>query len=200
MTRKRKLLLGLLIAVSGLAADGLASAATLTVTPGSISAISANTLTFTGGGLTISCPFTINGTFGSPISSATLSDVTVGAITGGTPGTPCTGANAFIFLGFPWALRWTLVLNGDGSIDLRSAIRNLQAALNYPIAGICLYQGDLIASRRFASGTTQPLTLSQLDFASQTIPRQSGGILCPSSWGLTGFVRLGSTISASFAL
>jgi len=200
MRKFKALFVGALALVAFVAATSTASAATLTVSPTSITGTSANTLTFTGGGLTITCPFTLNGTLSSTITSATLTDVLIGNVTGGTPGSPCSGANSLSFLSFPWNILLSVVLNADGSIDVRIKFRDASFNLNVPIAGDCLYRGDVTATRRFASGTSQPLTLSQLDFASQTVPKASGGFLCPSSGGLTGSVALSSPLRINYAL
>lgn len=178
-----------LVVAAFTAAAGTASAATITPSTTAIRGVSAGTLTFTGGGLTITCPFTLNGTLGSSITSPSpVTNAVIGAVTGGTPGTPCTGANGLRFLNFSWTIEITIILSATG-VEVWTKFRNAQFLLDVPIAGSCLYAGDVVARRTFPAGTTRA-TLPQLDFAAQTVPKSSGGILCPSSGGLNGSVDL----------
>lgn len=203
----KALFVGVLALAAFAMAASTASAATATPSTTAISGVSANTLTFTGGGLTITCPFTLNGSLPSSISSTVLTDVTIGAVTSGAPGTPCTGASALAFLGLDpratpptsWTIRATIVLNADGTIDTSVIFKNAQFLLTVPIAGSCLYAGDVTATKRFPVGTN-PLTLAQLDFSQQEVPKVSGGILCPSRGGLNGAVDLQPDLSITLRL
>jgi len=187
MRTLRTLLLTTVVAASLAAMTSAATAATVNISPGgAFTATSANTLTFTGGGFTITCPFTLNGTLARSVIGAPNTDIAEGSITGATSG-PCTGANGISFLNFAWGLLVRIILNADGSITIILRIRAVSILLSVPLAGSCLYSGDLTST---ATTRSNPETLSTLTFPAQSIPKTSGGILCPSTGSISGTVAI----------
>ena len=182
------MLVGLLALAAALAASaGVSAAATATISPaGNITAGTVNTLTFSSGGFTFTCPFTLAGTLAGSAVGSVNTDILVGAIASAASPGSCVGANSLRMLTFPWNALMRIILNANGTITITRRIRGFQWLFDIPIAGSCLFAGDIDASATIARSGATVGSLS----IDQTQLKASGGILCPTNIGLRGTIGL----------
>jgi hypothetical protein len=197
MSKLRSIILGL-VAVSAFAAFASnASAATVTVTPGTFTASAANTLTLDPSGLGIACTFSLNGAISSPIVGATGTLLPVGTVSTGSSSGCLGGLFALTFLGLqnssPRGPGWQIT----GRIDLPGPTIKLlitgQFNLNV-IFGNCLYSGTIAATLNSAG--------NQLSFAAadNRLPLSSGSSACPNPGVLQGTMTVSPAQTINVAL
>jgi hypothetical protein len=193
----RALIVGVLAMAACAAAATSATAATATVSPGgAISAVAGGStvLTLTGGGFTITCPFTLRG---SIVTSAVVTrgvPVSIGSVTSGAAGT-CSGASSLGFL-FPTAWNIDAVFDLVGTnVVKRLIIRGAQFLLNVvPGVAECLFRSDVTSDATIpVAGNPIRTVLSTLNFASQNLPLAVDLTrlnVCPSFGSLQGSLDL----------
>jgi hypothetical protein len=163
-------------------ANAGAGAATLTASPGGLILASSLTRIEVAG---VSCNVGLRGTIRSEAISK-VNGETVGRITEAI--IPCEGTASARPLNLPWEIKFNSILGSLPSniTGVLMIIQNVQI-VSEGLFLACLYQGDvpvllgLTGNNPYNTGLLTPLTNS--------LPRVSGGFLCPSTISLTGEYR-----------
>jgi len=188
-TRKAAWIAALALAIGALGA-GTASAASFQFDPGGrITGTSLGVVTFSGSGITITCPVTLSGTVTSAVVEK-RSGATYGAVTSVRIGR-CSGGTVAV-LNLPWSVTYDSILG-----TLPSAVTGVALTVNgtgvaLTFSGItCLYGGTV--SSLLAVTGSNPYRTTLYTLPANSIPLVSGGFLCPRSGSMSGTFAISPT-------
>lgn len=185
MSRRTRLLAlaAMAIAAAALGA-GSAAASEFQFSPGgTITGTSLGPVTFSGSGITITCPLTLSGT----VTSARVpkvSGTSYGEVTSVTIGR-CTGGTASV-LSLPWPITYNAILGTLPNAVTGVALTVNRLGFQLSALGItCLYGGN-IATLLAVTGTNPYTTGLYAVPAGSSAPFVSGSFLCPRTGTMTG--------------
>ena len=185
MSRSTRLLAVAVAVIAAMAVgSGMAAAAEFQFSPGgTITGTSLGPVTFSGGGITITCPLTLRGT----VTSARVpkvSGTSYGEITSVTIGR-CSGGTASV-LNLPWPITYNAILGTLPNAVTGVALTASRLGFQLSAIGItCLYGGS-VATLLAVTGMNPYTTGLYAVPAGSSAPFVSGSFLCPRSGTMTG--------------
>ena len=190
MSRSIKLLaIAALAVVAGALGAGSAAAAEFQFSPGgTITGTSLGPVTFSGGGINITCNLTIRGT----VTSARVVKVagtSYGAINSVSI-SRCSGGTAAVS-GLPWPVVYNAILGSLPNAVTGVSLTLQRARFSATFGVTCEYGGD-VTSLLAVTGTN-PYTTTLYAVPSTSVPLVSGGFLCPRSGSMSGTFALSPT-------
>lgn len=197
MSRARNWLIGPVVVAAALAASVTTAGANRLSISSQMTKIVWTSLSFNGGGTTVSCPVTIEGSFHGPTISKVAGSL-IGFITRAKVGRPCTGGTGWVYNGsesnevlggtlassLPWHISYEAFSGTLPSIaEIHILLRSWRWLLRVTVLGItelCNYTATLehpiwIWIRIGRGGLEESAKLAE----EKTIPSESGGA-CPT--------------------
>jgi len=191
MSRRTRLLALVAAALAAAALGaGSAAAAEFQFSPGgTITGTSLGPVTFSGGGINITCNLTIRGTVTSA-RVAKVAGTSYGAVNSVSIGR-CSGGTAAVS-GLPWPVVYNSILGSLPNAVSGVSLTLQRASFSATFSGITCHYGGDITSLLAVTGSN-PYTTTLYAVPGTSVPLTSGGFLCPRTGSMSGTFALSPT-------